>query len=587
MTTSRRIVFLGGLALLLLAPTLLESQEAPPLLSQYQRFAREAISGERARDLVAFMDPSYRVPGNAPFNAAIHRVVELLKENGYVEEGEGGPLTYRIEEWPLSRPTWEPVRASLSLAGAASPLMTLESNINLVAAFSHSTPPGGVEAEVVYVGQGAPQDFQGKEVEGKIVMGDVSVRRLFASAVQEHGALGVLAYRLSGFNRPEENRDIAPMSSITYDSDAASWGLLLSGNARDAILAAMEGGPVKVRVEVETRIYPSPELTLVADVRGRVRPEERFVFSAHVQESGANDNATGVAALAEIAAALAQGVGEGVFRPHRTISMIWGDEISSTRRYLEEDPERTQGVVWGVSLDMVGEDTERTGGTFLIEKMPDPSAVWTRGDDKHTEWGGRPLTEDQLTPHYLNDFILNRCLEQAAASGWVAGTNPYEGGSDHVPFLRAGTAGVLLWHFTDQYYHTDGDRLEMVSANTLWNVGVSAAVSAMTLTTVDAEMAAYLVSEVESAALARLETEVELSRVAISNGGDPEEEREILLSWAEWYREALGSMEELEAGGVSPSTRSAIEAARTRVTRMMDRFEETLDEPQARWGPGV
>ena len=29
---------------------------------------------------------------------------------------------------------------------------------------------------------------------------------------------------------------------------------------------------------------------------------------------------------------------------------------------------RTRGVKWGVSLDMVGEDTKKTGGTFLIEK---------------------------------------------------------------------------------------------------------------------------------------------------------------------------------------------------------------------------
>ena len=32
-----------------------------------------------------------------------------------------------------------------------------------------------------------------------------------------------------------------------------------------------------------------------------------------------------------------------------------------------------------MSLDMVGEDVKKTGGSFLIEKMPDPSAIWTRG----------------------------------------------------------------------------------------------------------------------------------------------------------------------------------------------------------------
>ena len=30
------------------------------------------------------------------------------------------------------------------------------------------------------------------------------------------------------------------------------------------------------------------------------------------------------------------------------------------------------------SLDMTGEDTAKTGGTFLIEKQADPSAVWDR-----------------------------------------------------------------------------------------------------------------------------------------------------------------------------------------------------------------
>ncbi|MCO4098465.1 hypothetical protein [Gemmatimonas sp.] len=48
---------------------------------------------------------------------------------------------------------------------------------------------------------------------------------------------------------------------------------------------------------------------------------------------------------------------------------------------------RRAGVKWGLSLDMVGENTALTGGTFLIEKMLDPSAVWVRGEDQHSEWG--------------------------------------------------------------------------------------------------------------------------------------------------------------------------------------------------------
>jgi hypothetical protein len=534
---------------------------------RHQSLARELISGERARELVAFMDPYYRVPGNEGFDASIARVVDALEEAGYEEEaaGRGSSLTYRIEETEMPRPTWEPVVGSLTLVGAASPLMELGRNLNLVAAYSYSTPPGGVEAELVDVGGASQEDFEGKDVRGKIVMGDASARQLFRLAVQDRGALGVLAYRISAFNRPEENRDVAPMSSITYDPEVRSWGLLLSLNARDALREALATGPVRVGVEIESRVYPSKELTLVAEVRGAEYPQERFVFSAHVQESGANDNASGVAALSEVARAFGEGVRGGTFQPQRTITMIWGDEISSTRRYLEEDSARAQGVRWGLSLDMVGEDTEKTGGTFLIEKMPDPSAVWTRGEDRHTEWGGRPLTADRLFPHYFNDFLLNRCLDQAEGTGWVVRTNPYEGGSDHVPFLRAEIPGVLFWHFTDVFYHTDGDRLEMVSSATMENVGVCSAVSAMTLTTADADVAAFLIGEVERAALERLARESELSRAAVAAGAEPDGEALILKTWTEWYLGALESMREIQVGGSSEAVLERLEAARRTV----------------------
>ncbi len=545
-----------------------ESQR-PPDLEAYLDFARKVVSGDRARDLVAFMDPSYRLPGNQSFEAALGEVVRALESVGYVEVGVDpeARLTYRVERRAMSRPAWDPVEASLSIVGNPAPLMTLETNINLLAAYSFPTPPGGVVADLVDVGRGSPEDFEGISAEGKVVLGDASPGQLFRRAVQEHGALGVLAYRLSSFNRPEVNRDIAAMSSIPYDPDAEAWGLALSLNARDALRDALAQGPVQVRVEVESRIYPAEEPTLVADVLGSESPGERFVFSAHVQESGANDNATGVAALAEVARVFGEGARSGSFTPRRSISMIWGDEISSTRRYLEEDPDRTSGVRWGLSLDMVGEDTNKTGGTFLIEKMPDPSAVWTRGGDRHTEWGGRPLSVEQMTPHYFNDLVLNRCLDQAGETGWVVGTNPYEGGSDHVPFLQADIPGLLLWHFTDQFYHTDGDRLEMVSPETLENTSVCAALSAMVLTSADAPMTSFLVSEVEAAAMERLRREGGLGRAALEEGGDYGEERMILATWTRWYLDALNAARDIEVGRISPEALGRLEEAMANVRK--------------------
>lgn len=534
----------------------------------YLAAVRNAYSGERARELVAFVERFWRLPGNAGFDASIERVAEVLEAAGYVAEDAapaGAPLTFRVERRPLQQATWEPVDAALEMVGGDK-LLAFATNRNMVAINSFSTPPPGIEAEVVYVGDGATERYDGLDVRGKIVFGETSVARLFREAVQSRGAAGVLSYSMPAYTRPERNRSSIQFSSIPLDPETRGWGLRLSYDARQRLLDALASGPVRARVRIDTRIYESEELTLVADIRGTTKPEERFVFSAHVQEPGANDNASGVGALAEAARTLAGFVTSGTFEPQRTITMLWGDEISSTRRYLEEDPQRAAGVLWGVSLDMVGEDTTKTGGTFLIEKMPDPSAIWTRGEDQHTEWGGRPLSIDDMTPHYLNDFVLNRCEDQGADNGWVVKSNPYEGGSDHVPFLRAGKPGLLLWHFTDQYYHTDLDRIDMVSARTLKNVGVCALVSAMSLTSAGGDTARFIVGEIERAALARLEQEFALSRTAIQNGADVDEQSLVVDTWTSWYRDAVLAAADIEVGGSSPQTTAAIDDAARRIT---------------------
>jgi aminopeptidase YwaD len=465
----------------------------------------------------------------------------------------------------MSGPAWEPLDASVTIVGSSAPILRFATNRNMLAVNSSSTPDDGVEAEVVSVGKGDGGAFDRVPLAGKIVFGDMSVGRL-SSEARKRGALGVLAYAMPPYTKPETHRTSIQFSSIQADTTAKAWGVLVSYDARDALQRALAAGPVRVRVMTRSRFSTSAERTVIADIRGAEKPNERFVFSAHVQEPGANDNASGVGTQVEMARVAATLVRNGKVDPRRSLTFIFGNEIAATRRYLQ-DASRAETVRWGVSLDMVGEDTEKTGGTFLIEKMPDPSAVWTRGDDHHTEWGGSALREDQLTPHFFNDFVLRRCLDQAAVTGWVVRTNPFEGGSDHVPFLDAKKPGLLFWHFTDVYYHTDNDRLPNVSPREMTNVGVSALVSALTLASADGATARALVTEVERAATARLDAEAALSRAAVAAGGDRGKEQTILRAWADWYRKAIGTMAEIEVGGSSPETKRAISAAESAVAR--------------------
>jgi aminopeptidase YwaD len=561
---------------------------APPAASQPARgpstptarvhaLVAPRYSGDSAFTTVAYLDQFVRWPGNRGFDLSIAHIASRLEAAGYVREDRakpGDPLIYRVERYPMPAPAWEPIDASLSIEGVESPVLRFATNRNMLATNSFATAPGGVVAELVDAGRGSPAELDAAQVRGKIVLAEAGLGRLFTEAVVRRGALGVLAYSLPAYLKPEVNTRSIQFGGVARDTTARSWGLSLSFDARArlrAALAASRGTPVRVRVSTDVRWTPNAvEQAVVAEVRGSTQPDERFVFSAHVQEPGANDNASGVGAQVEMARVAAQLRRERRIDPKRTITFLWGLEIRSTERYITQDSVRARGIKWGLSLDMVGEDTKKTGGTFLIEKMPDPSAIWTRGDDKHSEWGGDALTKEQMTPHYFNDFVLMRALEQAATNGWVVRTNPFEGGSDHTPFLRAKKPGLLFWHFTDQFYHTDGDRLEMVSATELRNVGITALVSALALTDPDSVLVGGLIFEVERAARERLATEQRLGVAAIRAGGDAVQERDIVTTWAAWYDAALESFIDLEVGGPTGAIRGEIARAKEVVRRARD-----------------
>lgn len=569
-----RFPLLLTLAVSLLAPArqsghALHAQEHFSPSATVLRLVEPRYAGGRAKETVAFLDQFVRWPGNRGFDASIDHIADRLERAGYVREDRApaaARLTYRVERYPMANPAWEPRSASVEIVGERAPVLQLTTNRNMLATNSWSTPDTGVVAQLVDAGTGSPAALDSAQVAGRIVIADVSVGRLFAEAVLKRGALGVLAYAMPAYTQPTRNTHSIQFGGIPYDTTHRAWGIALSHDARTRLRAALASGPVRVRVRTGVTWTPNAvERTVVAEVRGSTHPAERFVFSAHVQEPGANDNASGVGAQVEMARVAADLVKGSKADPQRTITFLWGLEIRSTDRYITQDSVRARGIRWGLSLDMVGEDTKKTGGTFLIEKMPDPSAIWTRGEDKHTEWGGSPLTKERMTPHYFNDYVLNRCLELAATNGWVVKTNPFEGGSDHTPFLKAKLPGLLFWHFTDQFYHTDADRIDKVSADELKNVGVSALVSALVLTSADGKAARAIVGEVERAALARLDAERALGAAELAKGGDVAKERDILETWGEWYDGALASATDVEVGGASPETSRAIDQARARV----------------------
>ncbi|TXE02666.1 M28 family peptidase [Algoriphagus aquimarinus] len=524
------------------------AQNAPlqKVTDPYFKLVRPEFKGDLAYETVAFVEQYWRLAGNTGFNNTVYLIAEKLEAAGYVLEEkatDSDRFTYRIESRKMKQPTWEPVSASLKILGSSENLLSSETNRNMIYQYSSSTPAEGITAEVIYVE--SKEALSSLDVSGKILFSDQISYRTLQSAVKDKGAVGVLTYDMPAYLQPEKNTTSIQFRGLRHDAKNPTWAIALSFAAKEKLKTELAKGKVEVLVKTESKIYESEELTVVANVKGSELPLESLVFSAHIQEPGANDNATGVGTQLEMAKITAELMKQGKLDLKRTLTFLWGDEIISTRRYIEEKDKREAEINWGISLDMVGENTDVTGGTFLIEKMPDPSAIWTRGEDKHSEWGGSPLKVGDLKPHYLNDFILTNFEAQGEYANWVVKTNPFEGGSDHTPFLQADIPGLLLWHFTDQFYHTDNDRLDKVSQKTMVNVGTGALVSAYTLLNADTKTVDQLMLMLAAKVQIRLLIEVQLSKKVIAEGGSTKDEQLILDTWADYYAKAMDSIKDL------------------------------------------
>ncbi|WP_394747898.1 M28 family metallopeptidase [Spongiimicrobium salis] len=532
--------------LLLLLVQCAEKEPIANSTADYFDLIRAEFKGETAYETTAFVEQFWRVVGNDGFNKSIYTIETKLKEAGYVLESNAAPanrLIYRIEKRALKNPTWEPVDGKLSILGQETPLLEFASNRNMIYLNSPSTPKEGVQAEVVFLEN--PEAIDVLDVKGKIVFAEFGARSIYRKSMAK-GALGLMTYNNPSYLQPEKNTTSIQFRAFPYAKDATFWGIALSYAAKEKLKEALSKGSVTAAVQLHTKSYISEELTIIAEVKGSALPEQRLVFSAHVQEPGANDNATGVGTQLEMAQITAQLLQTGKIDAKRSLTFLWGDEIISTRRYIQEDSLRASQIKWGISLDMVGENTALTGGSFLIEKMPDPSAIWTRGKDKHSEWGGDVMSLEDMKPHYLNDFIIQNLKNQGEYARWEVNTNPFEGGSDHTPFLDANIPGLLLWHFTDQFYHTDNDRLDKVSKATMVNVGTGALASALTLINADSESALNILELLEEQASTRLKTEFDLSLAAVSNGNMVANEMKILEAWTDWYKKSFATIKDME-----------------------------------------
>jgi hypothetical protein len=528
------------------------------------------VDGDAAMEIVRFMDRFWRIAGNPGFNASIDHILGRLQAAG---------LAPRVEEFKRTGRGWDYQVGTVSFADSGEVLLSRERDRVSLCINSFSTPPGGIEAPLVDVGDGsAAGDYAGKNVKGAVVLGSAGVGRLWQQAVKQRGAAGVISTSIPPYIRPDDpgkfiaadQQDVFQWGGIPYDAGVKGFAFKASWRAASRMRERLKQGDTRLKVQIESTFYDGPSRSLIAEIPGVSRPNERIVMVAHVQEPGANDDGSGCGTLYALAAALSKAIASGaVPKPGRTLTFIWADEVAGSRQWMAMHPEQAKGVQYMFALDMTGEDTSKTGGTFLIEKQPDPSAVWTRPSDPHTAWGASEVRADSLKGSLLNDVHLAICLRRAKDTSWIVGTNPYEGGSDHTAFGEAGVPSLLNWHFTDRFYHTNLDRPDKTSVPEMVNVGVAVATSAWLLASATEQDATSVLDLIARSAADRLALERRQGTALVGAASDRVKARQIedrvIEAWTKWYSEALDSVRRLPSTGSSTALDTAVAQAQARL----------------------
>ena len=170
--------------------------------------------------------------------------------------------------------------------------------------------------------------------------------------------------------------------------------------------------------------------------------------------AGADDNASGVAGILEIAAACAQAVRAG-FRPRRSILFAaWNAEergLLGSWSYVERPLAPLASTVAVLNLDMIGRDEEvpaRGGARF--RGLPVQSAGSNRNavnvlgySFSRDLWNAAAATDREgLTVRFRYDDSRSNLLRR----------------SDHWPFLASGVPALFIHTGLHPDYHTPGDR---------------------------------------------------------------------------------------------------------------------------------
>jgi len=542
--TARTLVTPMLLTLLLFLPLTSHAETPPPGLTLEQiKSIIDIASGDRAWNHIQQLTLHHRwFVSDGYFDAA--QYVEA-------EAKEIGLQDVRVERFPSdgklfystdrTLPKWTVRSARLSLVSPAKKHLVSWAESPIVLASNSRT--ADVEAELVDVGEGVnPEDYEGKDVEGKLVLasspqGKGRIETVHRLAVFERGALGVISYRSYYLDDFPDLITWDHIRTHEHNGKASTFGFCISKRMGWGLKRLLEKGEkVVLHAEVDADLSSGEYGIVTAQIPGTDLSEQEVWLVAHLDhcQPSANDNASGSAGILETARTLQHLIDSGALpRPRRTLRFFWVPEINGPYAYIAKHLDETRKAVAVINMDMVGENQDVCGSTFRVTGTPDSTPSFLN-DLLAMELDFMLAHDYQPGRELLDPFVVVSPL--GTHESWKAEVTPYSGGSDHYVFMGGviNIPSTMLGSWPDYFYHSSGDTPDKSDPTQLKRAVVYGAMLAVSIAEMDGDAGLDLLDKMSGQSLVRLEHAAGRARTHVESGELSGKQLQEALNMVRW-----------------------------------------------------
>lgn len=435
---------LSGIVLFSLLVSAGQAEDIGRFQKQADKIVAEAQASQIGWDRLSTLCTLYphRLSGSQGLEKAIDWIEGEMKKDGFDE----------VYTEAVMVPHWERGREELTVLADKPrelPVLALGGSV--------STPPGGLEGDIVVVESYQELEERRDEIAGKIVVFNVGFttygetvgyRFTAASRAADAGAKAALLRSVTPYSLG------TPHTGVTvYDenSEKIPFGAITPEAAMHFHRLAKLGQKVRVKLILEsTEHLDAPSRNVVAEIKGRDLPEEVIVMGGHIDGwdvgEGAQDDAGGSLMCWEALRLLS----EMGLKPRRTVRVVlWTNEengLQGGKTYRRLRDLEVKNHVLAIESDY---------GTFH------PSGFGYTGPK-----------EGQDT--------LNSILALLRTSVGEMSVKTPGGGADIGPLMDAGVPGAGLMHSSEKYFwyhHSPADTLDKIEPSDFRNCVATLAVT--------------------------------------------------------------------------------------------------------------